>query len=74
MLTHKEKRHIKDILAEGLGINRNINFPYFFDAFDETNTKIKSIESTLNTIIYNQKILDNKLDNIINLCRRLLNK
>lgn len=70
MLTIEEKRHIKDILAEGLSINRNINFPYFLDAIDETNEKVKKLESVLNNVLYNQKILDNKLTTIINFLRK----
>ena len=69
MLTIEEKRHIKDILAEGLKINRNINFPYFLDAIDETKEKVKKLESVLNNVLYNQKIIDNKLTTIINFLR-----
>ena len=67
MLTLEEKKHIKDVLGEGLNINRNINFTYFLDAIDETNKKVKSIESILSTVIYNQRILDEKLNRIISL-------
>lgn len=74
MLTAEEKKHIKDVLGDGLNINRNINFPYFLNAIDETNNNVKALESTLNTILYNQKVLDQKLNNVIDLCRKLLNK
>ncbi|GEM_PF-3271605 len=71
MLTLQEKTKIKEILSQGLNINRNINFPYFLDAIDETNKKIKNLESELNRVIYNQRVLDQKLDVLINLCRKL---
>lgn len=69
MLDYKEKQHIKDILGDGLNINRNINFPYFLDAIDETNQNVKSLKSELDRILYNQRVLDQKLDRIINLIK-----
>lgn len=66
MLTLEEKRKIKDILSEGLGINRNINLAYFLTEIDETKKNVESLESKLNTVIYNQKIIDQKLDYILN--------
>ena len=74
MLTNEEKKRIKDILGDGLNINRNINFPYFLDAINETNTNVKALKSQLDTILYNQRILDNQLRQISDLLMNLLNK
>lgn len=70
----EEKRHIKDILGDGLNINRNINLPYFLDAIDDTNKNTKALKSQLDTILYNQRALDNQLRQIVNLLTHLLNK
>ncbi len=74
MLKYDEKQHIKDILADGLNINRNINFPYFLDAIDSTNKSVKALKSQLDAIMYNQKILDNQLREIADLLTRLQSK
>ncbi len=71
MLTLEEKRKIKDILSEGLGINRNINLAYFLTEIDQTKKNVESLESKLNKVIYNQKIIDQKLDYILNELYRL---
>ena len=63
MLTIQEKNKIKDVISEGLGIRRDINFAYFLNEIDETNEKVKR----LNIILNNQKILDHKLNKIIEL-------
>lgn len=73
MMTIEEKNKIRKILAEGLNINPNINFSYFLDEIDETNTKVKSLDSKLSLIINNQRILDAKLDRIINILGDKLN-
>ena len=70
MLNPTEKKHIKDILQFGLGINPNINLPYYLNAIDSSHKEIQSIKAKLDQIMYNQKILDNKLDAIIELCHR----
>lgn len=70
MLTLQEKNKIKDIISEGLGIRRDINFAYFLNEIDDTNDRIKRLESQLSIIISNQRILDEKLDHIINLLRK----
>ncbi len=67
MLTYDEKRKIQDILSDGLGINRNINLAYYLDSIQNTNLRIDDIESQLARVLSNQKILDKKLDFIINL-------
>jgi len=64
MLNYEEKKKIADILRE-LNINPDLNFAYFLDEIDETNEKVKSIESRLQQIIYNQKNIEKKLDLII---------
>ena len=58
---------IKDVISEGLGIRRDINLAYFLNEIDETNEKVKRLESQLNIILNNQKILDHKLNKIIEL-------
>lgn len=72
MLTYQEKNHIKDILGDGLRINREINFPYFLDAIDETNKNVKALKSQLDTILFNQRVLDNQLKQITNLLAKTL--
>ncbi len=74
MLSNEEKKHIKDVLADGFNINRNINFPYFLNAIDETNTNTKGLKSQLEIIIHNQRILDNQLRQITDLLNKLLIK
>ena len=69
MLTLQEKKHIKEILSQGLGINQNINFAYFLNSIDQTDKTTKEILSKIERIEYNQKILDNKLDMIIRLIK-----
>ena len=70
MLSLEEKRHIKEILSNGLNLNPNINFAYFLNAIDDTNSKTKELESKLQRVEYNQRLLNDKLDMIL----RLLNK
>lgn len=67
MLTIQEKNKIKDVISEGLGIRRDINLAYFLNEIDEANEKVKRLESQLNIILNNQKILDHKLNKIIEL-------
>ena len=67
MLSIEEKEKIKDILSDGLKINKNIYLPYFLDAIQNTNLKVENIQTQLNQIVYNQRILEKKLDMIINL-------
>lgn len=67
MLTVQEKDKIKDVISEGLGIRRDINLSYFLNEIDETNEKVKRLESQFNIILNNQRILDNKLNAIIEL-------
>lgn len=74
MLKYDEKQHIKDILADGLNINRNINFPYFLDAIDNTNKNVKALKSQLDVIMYNQKVLYNQLRKITDILNDLQNK
>ena len=69
MLTPQEKKHIKEILRQGLGLNQNINFAYFLNAIDETDERTQEILSKIERIEYNQRILDNKLDMIIRLIK-----
>lgn len=66
MLTIAEKNKIKEILAEGLNINKNINFPYFLDCIQQTSKDVKNLESRINQILYQQKILEQKIDMLIN--------
>lgn len=70
MLSLEEKRHIKEILSNGLNLNPNINFAYFLNAIDDTNSKSKELESKLQRVEYNQRLINDKLDMIL----RLLNK
>lgn len=63
MLSYNEKNHIKDVLADGLGIDRNINLAYFLNLIEEIDKRTKRIESTLSTIITNQNIINNNIRN-----------
>ena len=65
MLTIQEKQHIKDVLSQGLGINKNINLAYFLDAIDGTNQNVHEVMSRIERIEYNQRILNEKMDMII---------
>ncbi|HPG42198.1 MAG TPA: hypothetical protein PLJ98_00125 [Acholeplasmataceae bacterium] len=65
MLSYDEKKKIKEILSDGLNIRKDINFPFYLDAISESNEKIKNIESSINTIIYNQRVLDEKMNKLI---------
>ena len=65
MLSINEKRKIKEVLSEGLNIRADINFPFYLDAINESSNKIKNLESNINTIIYNQRVLDEKMNKLI---------
>ena len=65
MLSYDEKKKIKEILSDGLNIRNDINFPFYLDVISESNKKIKNIESSINTIIYNQRVLDEKMNKLI---------
>ena len=67
MLKPDEKEKIKAILSEGLNIKSNINFPFFLEAISDSNVRIKAVESSINTIIYNQRVLDEKMNKLIRL-------
>lgn len=67
MLNPAEKKHIKDVLSDGLGINRNINLPYFLDKILDTGDGVEEIKSRIRKIEYNQEIIERKLDMIIRL-------
>lgn len=67
MLTIQEKNHIKDILGDGLGINRNINLAYFLNQISESGKNIEELKSRIQRIEYNQAVIDRKLDMIIRL-------
>jgi hypothetical protein len=67
MLKPEEKAKVKDILGDGLGINRNINLAYFLDLIEENSQTTKEIKTQIAMILNNQKVLDKKLDRIIEL-------
>ena len=69
MLTVDEKKHIKDILSDGLGINRNINLAYFLTLILETKNNASEIISRIERIEYEQRNINDKLDRIIRLIR-----
>lgn len=69
MLSAEEKKHIKDILSDGLGINKDINFAYFLTKIVETSKNVDEVMSRIKKIEYNQKVLEEKLDMIIRLIR-----
>ncbi len=71
MLNNNEKNKIKDVLEDGLGIRRNINLSYYLNAINSTDENIERLQSQINQIIHNQKVLDYKLDKIITM---LMNK
>lgn len=67
MLTYQEINKIKDVISDGLGIRPDINFAYYLNAIDDSSDRIKRIESKMSQIINNQRILDDKLNMIINM-------
>lgn len=67
MLTNQEKAKVKDVLADGLGISRNINLPYFLNSIDATKKEVAALKTQLDSLLNNQIILDRKLDRIIRL-------
>ena len=69
MLSAEEKKHIKDVLSEGLGINRNINLAYFLTMIVEMDKGINELVSRIQKVEYNQRIIDEKLDRIIRLIK-----
>lgn len=67
MLTLEEKNKIKDVLSDGLGINRNINLAFFLKKIVETSDATEEMKTQMDQIIRYQQNLDRKLDYIINL-------
>jgi len=68
MLNYDEKQKVKEMLQEvlqDLNVNPMINMAYFLNSIDETNKKIKSLESKMQIIIQNQALIDQKLDIIM---------
>lgn len=69
MLSAEEKRHVKEILSDGLGINKDINLAYFLSQILETSRNVEEVMSRIKKIEYNQKAIEEKLDMIIRLIR-----
>lgn len=65
MLSLDEKKRVKDIIEEGLGIRRDINFAFFLNEINNTNKNVETIKSQITQIICNQRNLETKLDRII---------
>ena len=65
MLSLDEKKKVKDIIEEGLGIKRDINFAFFLNEINNTNKNVETIKSQITQIICNQRNLETKLDRII---------
>ena len=65
MLSIDEKKRVKDIIEEGLGIRRDINFAFFLNEINNTNKNVETIKSQITQIICNQRNLETKLDRII---------
>lgn len=65
MLSLDEKKRVKDIIEEGLGIRRDINFAFFLNEINNTNKNVETIKSQITQIICNQRNLETKLDKII---------
>ena len=65
MLSVDEKKKVKDIIEEGLGIRRDINLAFFLNEINNTNKNVETIKSQITQIIYNQRNLEIKLDKII---------
>ena len=69
MLSVEEKKHVKDILSDGLGINKDINLAYFLTQILETSRNVEEVISRIKKLEYNQKIIEEKLDMIIRLIK-----
>lgn len=65
MLSLDEKKRVKDIVEEGLGIRRDIYFAFFLNEINNTNKNVETIKSQITQIICNQRNLETKLDKII---------
>lgn len=69
MLTPQEKAKVKDVLGDGLGINKNINLAYFLNEINTTKEEVDELKTMLSQLSYNQKALEQKMDLIIELIR-----
>lgn len=65
MLNYDDKTKLKDVLSS-LGVRADINMAYFLDSIIDSNKKIKSLESEVSDVLRNQKILEDKLNQILN--------
>lgn len=62
----RRSEQTKQILRE-LNINERINFPYYLDKIDDNSTTIEQMKSLVQEIAYNQRIIEHKLDMIIDM-------
>lgn len=66
MLSVEEKNKIRDTLRT-LNLNPDINFAYFLDCILKTKNDMDEIYSKLDRIAYQQRIIDDKLNQIMSM-------
>ena len=68
MLDLHEKQKVKELLQEvlkDLNVNPSINMAYFLNSFDESNKDIKALKSSVQRMMQQQAIIEQKLDIIL---------
>lgn len=65
MLTFDEKRKVREILSDGLGLKSNIRLAYYLDSVHDTKEDVQILKSKLDDLLYNQRVINDKLDKIL---------
>ena len=68
MLDLHEKQKVKELLQEvlrDLNVNPSINIAYFLNAIDESNKDIKALKSSVQRMMQQQAVIEQKLDLIL---------
>lgn len=68
MLDLHEKQKVKELLQEvlrDLNVNPSINMTYFLNAIDESNKDIKALKSSVQRMMQQQAVIEQKLDLIL---------
>ena len=68
MLDLHEKQKVKELLQEvlkDLNVNPSINMAYFLNVIDESNKDIKALKSSVQRMMQQQAIIEQKLDLIL---------
>ena len=65
MLTYDEKKKVKEVLSDGLGLNSNIRLAFYLDSINNTNETVQKLKLELSNVLHNQRVINDKLDRII---------